>query len=262
MTNRIVVKVGTSTLCHTGGGPNFRSIDLLARALADLKNSAYEVALVTSGAIGTGVSKLRLGARPTDMREKQAVAAVGQLELMHIYDKVFGEYGATVGQILLTREDIDDPAASANLLGTFGALFRFGVIPIVNENDSVAFVEIASQPRVFGENDILSAAVARLIGARLLVILTDFDGLYDADPRANPGARLIPEVTEITPEIERLAGGAGSSLGTGGMATKIQAVKLATSSGCDVVITSGADLQNIGRAVRGEGAGTLFRAAR
>ncbi|MDR3209625.1 MAG: glutamate 5-kinase [Oscillospiraceae bacterium] len=257
---RIVVKVGTSTLCHEGRGLHFRNIEGIARALADVKNEGYDVVLVSSGAIGAGVGKLNLGARPTDLRVKQAVASVGQCELMHIYDKFFGEYGAAVGQILLTRDDVERPTVRENLLGTFEALFALGVIPVVNENDAVAFEEIESEHFVFGDNDTLSAVVASLVGADLLMILSDIDGLFDGDPRKNPNARLIPLVEEITPELERLAGGVGSPLGTGGMVTKLQAARIAGAAGVDMVIVNGAVPDNIYKAAHGEPVGTMLRA--
>ena len=255
---RIVFKVGTSTLCHGGKGLNFRNIEGIARVLTDIKNEGHEVILVSSGAIGTGIAKLRLPERPLDIRDKQAVAAVGQLELMHIYDKLFGEYGATVGQVLLTRDDVDRPTVRQNLIGTFEALLRMGVIPIVNENDSVCIEEIESEHKVFGDNDTLSAIVAALTGAQLLVILSDIDGLYDSDPHVNPDAKLIPVVTEINDEITALAGGVGSRLGTGGMTTKLIAARAAGESGIDTIITNGSKPQNLYLAVHGGNAGTVF----
>jgi glutamate 5-kinase len=180
---RIVVKVGTSTLCHGGRGLNFRNIERLARTLADIRNAGHEVILVSSGAIGAGCGKLNLPERPTDLRVKQAVAAVGQSELMHIYGKYFEEYGATVGQILLTKDDVDRPTVKQNLLGTFLSLLELGVIPVVNENDSVCIEEIESEHKIFGDNDMLSAVRRRLTDADLLVILSDIDGLYYGDPR-------------------------------------------------------------------------------
>jgi len=257
---RIVVKVGTSTLCHGGRGLNFRSIERIARALSDARNEGFELTLVSSGAIGAGVGKLNLPERPRELRMKQAVAAVGQLELMHIYDKLFSEYGVTVGQILLTKDDIERGGARANVLGTFGALFALGAIPIVNENDAVSTQEIENERNVLGDNDTLSAIVAEFIGAEKLVILSDIDGLFDANPRVNADARLIPFVDEITPEIEKIAGGVGSALGTGGMATKVQAARIATAAGCEVVICNGALTENIHRAIHGMPCGTVFRA--
>ena len=255
---RIVVKVGTSTLCHGGKGLNYRNIDGLARVLADIKNEGHEVILVSSGAIGAGVAKLGLQERPGEIREKQAVAAVGQLELMHIYDKLFGEYGATVGQVLFTREDVDRPTVKQNLTGTFEALLLMGVIPIVNENDSVCIEEIESEHKVFGDNDTLSAVVAVLIGADLLVLLSDIDGLYDCDPHKNPDAKLIPVVTEIDNRITSLAGGSKSNLGTGGMITKLYAAQIAGEHSIDTVITNGAMPKNLYIAVYGGEVGTRF----
>ena len=260
MKKRIVVKVGTSTLCHGGRGMNLRNIDALSRVLADTKNKGHEVVLVSSGAIGAGVAKLNLAKRPTDLRLKQATAAVGQCELMHIYDKFFGEYGATIGQVLLTKDDVDRPTVRKNLVGTFEALLSLGVIPVVNENDSVGFEEIENEHQIFGDNDTLSAIVAELVGADLLVILSDIDGLYDADPRKNPDAKLVPIVDAIDERIEALAGGVGSALGTGGMVTKLAAARIAGAAGIDMVITNGANAANVYKAVAGEDIGTLFRA--
>ena len=256
---RIVFKVGTSTLCHGGKGLNFRNIDGLARVLTDVKNEGHEVVLVSSGAIGAGVSKLGLRERPSEIRVKQAVAAVGQLELMHIYDKLFGEYGATVGQVLFTRDDVDKPSVRQNLCGTFETLLSMGVIPIVNENDSVCIEEIESEHKVFGDNDTLSAVVASLVGAGLLVILSDIDGLFDSDPHRNPDARLIPVVTEIDDNILRLADGAKNELGTGGMVTKLTAAQIAGRHGIDTIITNGSKPQNLYIAVHGGDVGTRFK---
>ena len=255
---RIVFKVGTSTICHGGKGLNYKNIEVLARALTDINNEGHEVILVSSGAIGTGVAKLQLQERPSDIREKQAVAAVGQLELMHIYDKLFGEYGTTIAQVLLTREDIDRPTVKQNLIGTLEALFRMGVIPIVNENDSVCIEEIESEHKVFGDNDTLSAVVAVLAGAELLVILSDIDGLYDSDPHLNQDAKLIPVVTEINDKISALAGGVRSNVGTGGMATKLVAARTAGEAGIDTIITNGSDPQNLYLAVHSGEVGTKF----
>jgi glutamate 5-kinase len=256
---RIVVKVGTSTLCHGGKGLNFRNIDLLARTLSDIKNAGNEVILVTSGAIGAGCGKLNMPERPTDLRLKQAVAAVGQLELMHIYDKFFMEYSVTVGQILLTKDDVDYPNVRQNLLGTFEALLSLGVIPVVNENDSVCIEEIESEHQIFGDNDTLSAVVAVLVSADLLVLLSDIDGLFDGDPRKNPDARLIPVVEKIDENIIALAGGAGSVFGTGGMATKLTAASIANENGIDMVITNGENPQSLYDIINGNINGTLFK---
>lgn len=255
---RIVVKVGTSTLCHGGRGLNFRNIDHLCRTLTDLKNEGHEMILVSSGAIGAGAGKLNLPERPVDLRVKQAVAAVGQCELMHIYDKFFGEYGATVGQILLTKDDIDRPTVRQNLLGTFEALLRLEAIPVVNENDSVCIEEIESEHKIFGDNDTLSAIVAVLVGADQLIILSDIEGLYDSDPHKNPDARLIPVVREINEEITSLAGGIGSSFGTGGMVTKLTAASIAMAAGIDTVITNGSDSRKLYIAAHNGKIGTRF----
>ena len=256
---RIVVKVGTSTICHGGRGLNFRNIDRLARVLTDIKNEGIEVILVTSGAIGAGCAKLNLPSRPDELRLKQAVAAVGQCELMHIYDKFFGDYGAAVGQILLTRDDVARPELRENLNATFESLLELGVIPIVNENDSVSFAEIETEHRVFGDNDTLSAVVAEFVGADLLALLSDIDGLYDSDPHRDPDARLIPVVEKIDDGIHALAGGIGSAMGTGGMMTKIAAAEIACSAGIDMVILNGSEPAGLYIAVHGGQVGTLFR---
>ena len=258
---RIVFKVGTSTLCHEGKGLNFKNIDGLAQALTDIKNEGHEVILVTSGAIGAGVAKLGLPDRPTDIREKQAVAAVGQLDLMHIYDKMFREYGATVGQVLLTRDDVDNLAVKQNLCGTFEALLSMSVIPIVNENDSVCIEELGPERKIFGDNDTLSAIVAVLVDAGLLVLLSDIDGLYDSDPHKNPDAKLIPLVTKIDDETIALAGGVGSRFGTGGMTTKLAAASIAGEAGIDTIITNGSKPRNLYIAVHNGEVGTRFSLA-
>ena len=256
---RIVVKVGTSTLLREGGGVNLRRMDGLARVLADLKNMGHQVILVSSGAIGVGAGKLGMKARPTELRQKQAVAAVGQCELMHLYDKFFAEYGQTVAQILLTDEDVDVPSRAEHLSGTFTALLELGCIPVVNENDSVSSTEIETgQKKVLGDNDTLSAIVAGLCGADLLVLLSDIDGLYDDDPHQNPGARLIHRVTRVTPELRAMAGGAGTWRGTGGMTTKLNAAELAMKAGVDMVITNGARPEDLYGIVAGEDIGTRF----
>lgn len=258
---RLVVKVGTSTLLRQGGGVNLREMDALARVLSDLKNMGYEVILVSSGAIGVGAGKLGLRQRPAELRFKQATAAVGQCELMHLYDKLFGEYSQTVAQILLTDEDVDHPVRAEHLSGTFEALLEMGCIPVVNENDSVSASEIETgQKKVLGDNDTLSAIVAGLCGADLLILLTDIDGLYDADPRKNPNAKLIHRVEAITPEIEALGGGGGTQWGTGGMATKLTAAKRAMAHGIDMVIANSNDLNALYDIVEGKDVGTRFSA--
>ena len=257
---RIVVKVGTSTLCHSGRGINLHNADRLARALADIKTVGHEVILVSSGAIGAGVGKLSLAGRPEELRLKQAVASVGQCELIHIYDKFFGEYGSAIGQVLLTKDDVERPTVRQNLIGTFEALLTLGIVPVVNENDAVGFEEIETEHKVFGDNDTLSAIVAELVDADLLIILSDIDGLYDGDPHRDSNAELIPVVGELTPEIWELAGGVGSELGTGGMVTKLAAVEIARAAGIDTIITNGKDMENVYKAVGGEPVGTRFPA--
>ena len=258
---RIVVKVGTSTLTHEDGKLNFRSFDKLARVLSDIHNMGNEVVLVSSGAIAVGASKLQMKERPSELSLKQAAAAVGQCELMHLYDKFFGEYGKTVAQILLTGDDVDSPEKKQNLINTFNSLFELGIIPIVNENDSVSFAEIEAQNeehKVFGDNDTLSAVVAVMCRADKLVLLSDIDGLYDGNPNEKPEPRLIREVRVINDEIRALAGGAGSSRGTGGMITKLQAAELATENGIDMHITNGKKPETLYDIVEGNPAGTLF----
>jgi len=236
-------------------------MDTLARVLSDLKNMGHEMILVSSGAIGIGTGKLGLPKRPTELRRKQAAAAVGQCEMMHLYDKFFGEYGHTVAQILLTDGDVADPHRREHLTGTITALLDLGVLPVVNENDSVSSTEIETgQRKVLGDNDTLSAIVAGLCEADLLVLLTDIDGLYDADPRKEPNARLIREVTAITPELEALAGGGGTRWGTGGMVTKLAAARLSMAHGIDMVIANSNHLDALYEIVKGGDVGTRFKA--
>ena len=258
---RLVVKVGTSTLTRETGSLNLQNMEHLARVLADLEGMGYQPVLVSSGAIGIGTKKLRLGERPTELRMKQAAAAVGQCRMMHIYDKLFAEYNRTVAQILLTGEDVESPVRSEHLHNTFEALLELGVIPVVNENDSVSSAEIETgQCKVLGDNDTLSAIVARLCGAGLLVLFSDIDGLYDADPRTHPDARLIHQVEAITPELRAMAGGAGTWRGTGGMATKVEGAKLASGAGVPVVICRSAEPDVLQKAVAGTARGTYFKA--
>lgn len=254
---RIVVKVGTSTLAHTGGRLNIRRVELLCKVLSDLKNAGNQVVLVSSGAIGMGVGKLGLPGRPADMPGKQAAAAVGQCELMYTYDKMFAEHSHTVAQLLLTAEDISDSRRSQHVRDTLERLLELGALPIINENDAVATDEIGIQTTI-GENDTLSAIVARLVKADLLILLSDIEGLYTADPKAHPEARLIPVVKELSPEILALAGGAGSSLGTGGMATKLKAAGIAMEAGIDMVITNGEHPQLLYDLFDGVPVGTRF----
>lgn len=255
---RIVVKVGTSTLTEENGALNFRTIDKLAQVLSALHNEGNQVVLVSSGAIAVGVNKMRLPIKPKDVCMKQAAAAVGQCELMHIYDKCFGEYGNIVGQILLTAEDIAVKEKRRNLKNTFEALLENGMIPVVNENDSVSHAEIESEKKVFGDNDMLSAIVANLCEADRLIILSDIEGLYDSNPKEDKNARLIHRVEEITDEIRGLGAGAGSNRGTGGMVTKLEAAEYATIHGMDMHIAHGNDPENIYRIMEGEEIGTCF----
>ena len=255
--NRIVVKVGTSTLTYENGNINLTRIEKLTRVLSDIMNSGKEVVLVTSGAIGVGVSKLKLKEKPKSIREKQAVAAVGQCELMHIYSKLFGEYSNTVGQVLLTRDVIEDDHVRNNVCNTFETLIENRIIPVVNENDTVSIDEIENIVR-FGDNDNLSAIVSKLVNADLLIILSDIDGFYDSDPRKNKNSELIREIIEITPELEECCGGAGSNLGTGGMITKLTAAKTATDAGVDMILANGENPDIILNILDGEEIGTLF----
>lgn len=256
---RIVIKVGTSTLTYDTGKVNFSRIDKLAMVLSDLVNQGREVVLVTSGAIGVGVGKLKLKEKPKTVREKQAVAAVGQCELMHIYSKFFSEYGHTVGQILLTRDVVEDPHSRQNVINTFETLMEREIVPIVNENDSVSIDEIEyGEKRVFGDNDTLSAIVAELVDADLLVILSDIDGFYDCDPRKNKCSRMLSVIHEITPELEKCAGGAGTRRGTGGMVTKLTAARIALANGTDMVLASGSKPEAVLDIIAGRDIGTLF----
>jgi glutamate 5-kinase len=250
---RIVVKVGSSTITHDTGKLNLRMMDKIAMVLSDIKNEGTDVVLVTSAAVAAGVSKLGLTERPKTTKEKQAAASVGQCELMFAYDKVFSQYNQTVSQLLLTRDITENPVLKENVTNTFETLFTYNVIPIVNENDSVAIEEL-----VYGDNDTLSAVTAKLVCADLLIILSDIDGLYDGNPQDNPDARLIPVVMEITEEIESVAGGSQSSVGTGGMATKIAAAKIAVANGIDMAIVNGKSPELIYDVLDGRAVGTLF----
>lgn len=250
---RIVVKVGTSTITYSNGKRNFSQIDRLARELADLQNQGKEMILVTSGAVAVGVDRLGLKEKPSTIPGKQAAAAVGQGVLMHTYEKFFADYGQTVAQVLLTKTESLDRHRYTNSRNTFMELIRQRVIPIVNENDVVALDELK-----IGDNDNMSALVAGIVDADLVIILSDVDGLYTANPQTDPNAVLVHTVSEITPEIEASAGGAGSLRGTGGMATKIQAAKAATSSGIHLVIASGTEKNAIPGILNGEEIGTLF----
>lgn len=250
---RIVVKLGTSTLAHSTGRLNIRRIEELCKVLSDLKNAGHEIILVSSGAIGMGVGKLSLSKRPDDIPTKQAAAAVGQCELMYTYDKIFTEYNHTVAQILITSPDIEDSKRKQNFHNTLERLLELGALPIINENDTVSTDEIE-----IGDNDTLSAIVTANINADLLVLLSDINGLYDKDPHEHSDAKLIETVKEITEDIIKLGGGKGSSLGTGGMATKLKAAVIATDAGCDMVIANGANPSKLYDIVEGKPVGTRF----
>ena len=256
---RIVVKVGTSTLTNELGKSNLRLMEELAMAISDVHNMGNEVVLVSSGAIAVGVNKMHLPGKPDEMRLKQAAAAVGQCENMFLYDKFFGYYNKTVAQILLNADDIRQEEKKENLSNTFEALLEYGIIPIVNENDSVSYTEIESEEKLFGDNDILSAVVAVLCNADRLIILSDIDGFYDKDPRFYKDAQLIGRIDEIDESVYRLAGGAGSRRGTGGMRTKLQAADLATSQGIDVIVTNGKNPRVLYDIAEGKKVGTLFK---
>ena len=266
---RIVVKVGTSTLAHPTGHMNIRRVEALCKVLSDVKNAGHEVILVSSGAIGMGVGKLSLKERPADIPTKQAAASVGQCELMYTYDRLFSEYNHTVAQLLVTGSfseynhtvaqllvtgsDVEDETRRAHFHNTLYRLLELGALPVINENDTIATDEI-----VIGDNDTLSAIVAATVQADLLILLSDIEGLYTADPRSDAGARLIPVVRAITPEIEALAGGNGTSLGTGGMVTKLRAARIAASAGIDMVIANGARPNLIYDIIEGKNVGTRF----
>ena len=250
---RIVVKVGTSTLTHPTGRMDIRHVENLCKVLSDVKNAGHETVLVSSGAIGMGVGKLNLRERPSDMATKQAAAAVGQCELMYVYDQLFGRYNHTIAQILLTGEDLRDEMRHRNFSNTVGRLLEMGILPVINENDTVSTAEIS-----VGDNDTLGALVAVSVGADLLLLLSDIDGLYTADPRRVKDARLIPEVREITPEMLQSAGGGGSALATGGMATKLTAAGICMEAGTDMMILNGSRPALLYDALEGKPVGTRF----
>ncbi len=255
---RIVIKLGTSTLAHATGKLNIRRMTNLVRVISDLHNSGREIIMVSSGAVGLGAGKLGLPEKPREIKEKQAAAAIGQCELMHFYDDMFAKYSVTVAQILLTKVIINNSNHCENFKNTIETLIKMDVIPIVNENDTIAIDELELE---IGENDSLSALVANLSGADLLLILSDIDCLYDDDPRINSNARPIAVVEEITPEIERAAGGAGTGLGTGGMSTKINAAKIAADAGIDMVIMNGRNPELLYDLFENKEIGTIFKAA-
>ncbi len=250
---RIVVKVGTSTLAHPSGLINIRRVEELCKVMSDLKNAGHDIILVTSGAIGMGIGKLQLSERPRDVAAKQAAAAVGQCELMYTYDKLFSEYNHTVAQLLMTGSDFENEERHINFKNTMDKLLEFNALPIINENDTVATEEIK-----VGDNDTLSAMVAVNINADLLILLSDIDGLFTADPHSNPDAKLISVVSEINDKIIALGGGEGSSLGTGGMKTKINAAQICTENNCDMIIANGKNPDVLYDIVEGKAVGTRF----
>ncbi len=251
---RIVVKVGTSTLTYETGKTNIRQMKKLVAVLSDIVNSGIEVALVSSGSIGVGAGKIGMKNRPKDTTSKQALSTIGQCELMFMYDKMFSEYGHSVGQVLVTKRNVEAEETRKNLINTFEKLFEYGVVPIINENDAIAIEEI-----VFGDNDTLSANVAKLVKADALMILTDTDGLYDKDPNENEDAKVIPVVDEITESLFEVAGGRGSKFGTGGMITKLEAAQIATEAGIDTFVSNGDKPENLYKILEGKEAGTLFK---
>lgn len=259
---RIVVKVGTSTLTNELGNSNLRRMEQLAMVLSDIANRGNEVVLVSSGAIAVGANKMHLKEKPKDIRLKQAAAAVGQCENMFLYDKFFGYYGKTVAQILFNADDIKQEEKKENLGNTLETLLENGIIPVVNENDSVSYTEIESEEKLFSDNDVLSAVVSVLSQADQLIILSDIDGFFDKDPRLYKNAVLIKEIAQIDDSVYQLAGGAGSRRGTGGMRTKVQAADLATSSGIETVVVNGKDPAILYDVVEGKEVGTRFLARR
>ena len=250
---RIAVKIGTSTLAHSTGHLNIRRVEELCKILSDIKNAGHEVILVSSGAIGMGVGKLGLLQRPKDIPTKQAAAAVGQCELMYTYDRLFSQYNHTVAQLLITGDDVKNEKRHSNFRNTLNRLLELGALPIINENDTVATDEI-----VIGDNDTLAAIVAESIDADILVLLSDIDGLYTADPHSHPAATLIPRVSSVDDEILALAGISSSNLGTGGMVTKLQAAKICLDCGCDMIIANGNDPANLYDIIDGKQVGTTF----
>lgn len=250
---RVVIKIGTSTLTHATGNLNIRRFEQMCKVISDVKNAGHEIIMVSSGAIAMGTGKLGLKERPSDISTKQAAASVGQCELMYTYDKIFSEYNHTVAQLLITGEDIKDAERHEHFSNTLSRLLELGAIPIINENDTVSTAEI-----VIGDNDTLGAEVAKSVNADLLILLSDIDGLYTADPHKDPNAKLISCVTKLDDSIYALAGGKGSAFGTGGMVTKLNAAKICMDCGCDMIITNGANTQNIYDAIAGDAIGTRF----
>lgn len=252
---RIVVKVGTSTLAYGTGKLNLKRIENLVRVLSDMRNRGIEVVLVSSGAVGAGIGRLNLSGRPSDTRKKQALAAIGQASLISTYDRFFSEYGHLTAQVLLTKYILDGELTRLNAKNTFNTMFSYGVVPIVNENDVISTFELE-----FGDNDTLSAYVARLVEADALIILSDIDGFYDGNPAENKAASVIPEISVIDERISALAGGAGTKHGTGGMRTKLGAAQMVTENGIDMYITNGSHPENIYDILDGKPVGTHFKA--
>ena len=250
---RIVVKIGTSTLAHPTGHLNIRRVEQLCKVMSDIKNAGHELVLVSSGAIGMGVGKLGLRQRPSDIPTKQAAAAVGQCELMYTYDKLFGDYHHTVAQLLITGDDTADETRHRNFTNTLNRLLELGALPILNENDTVATEEI-----VIGDNDTLAAIVAKSVQADLLILLSDIDGLYTADPHTHPEATLLHRIHAIDDSVRQLAGVSGSTQGTGGMITKLRAAEICMSCGCDMVIANGSNPENLYDILDGKEIGTRF----
>ena len=250
---RVVIKIGTSTLAHPTGHLNIRRTEQLCKIISDIKNAGNQVILVSSGAIGMGVGKLGLLKRPDDIPTKQAAAAVGQCELMYTYDRIFSKYHHTVAQLLITGDDVEDDTRHTNFTNTLNRLLELGAIPIINENDTVATAEI-----VIGDNDTLAAIVAQSVSADRLILLSDIDGLYTADPHKDPNAKLIHTVHKIDEQLLSLAGGSASNQGTGGMATKLQAAKICLDSGCEMIIANGSRPENLYDIMDGKEIGTKF----
>lgn len=254
---RVVVKVGTSSLTHRTGLLNIRRVEQLVKMLADLKNAGKDIILVSSGAVGVGVGELGLKEKPKDIPTKQACAAIGQCELMYIYDKLFSEYNHKVAQVLLTRDNVERDHRKKNVQNTFNRLLELNVIPIVNENDTVAVEELELE---FGDNDTLAAIVAKLVEADLLIILSDIDGLYDKNPKEYPDAKLIDRVTVVDDQLRALAGGKGSELGTGGMVTKLNAAEIALNAGFSMLLANGQRPELLYDLLDGRHVGTIFSA--
>ena len=250
---RIVIKIGTSTLAHPTGHLNIRRVEQLCKIMSDIKNAGHELILVSSGAIGMGVGKLGLLERPKDIPSKQAAAAVGQCELMYTYDKLFSEYHHTVAQLLITGDDTTNDTRRLNFTNTLNRLLELGALPVINENDTVATDEI-----VIGDNDTLAAIVARSVHADMLILLSDIDGLYTADPHTHPEAALLHHVARVDDHIREIAGISSSTQGTGGMVTKLHAADICLGCGCKMVIANGNNPGNLYDILEGKTVGTTF----